>query len=456
MDDDSAITNESEETKLLETLISLCDDLAWCRSANEESLFNLTNPLASSPRLVRLAEAFGLMLIKLEARSVELEDLVADLRARNAELDETRRQLARRNAFLQETLAGTWLQDPIVGESEALGQVMERAIAVSRYPINTMIIGPTGSGKEALAKFIFFNSPRRGGDFVAVNCSAIPETLFESEMFGIEKGVATGVDRRRGLIEAADGGTLFLDEVGDMSLACQAKLLRVVEERRVRRVGARVSKEVDLHIISATNSDLAQEVEAKRFREDLWYRLNVVELKLPPLKERGSDALLLAKHFLKLHAIRLGRPELSLGREAETVILNYSWPGNVRELANEMEKATALAVGPELKPRDLSEKLWAEVHLETPIALALNPLAPDPLIPKSLASGHFDPAQQAPSSLDLSRKKPLKALSDRAVIDALARHGGNKTQTAIELGISREGLRKKLARMAPGDVPGQK
>jgi DNA-binding NtrC family response regulator len=375
------------------------------------------------------------MLVRLEARSVELEDLVADLRERNAELDRTRQLLTSRNLFLQETMAGTWRQDPIVGECDALAQVVERALAVSRYPINTMILGPTGSGKEALAKFIFFNSPRRSGNFVAVNCSAIPEALFESEMFGIEKGVATGVDKRRGLIETADGGTLFLDEVGDMSLSCQVKLLRVLEERRVRRVGAREAKEVNLHVISATNADLAKRVEAKSFREDLWYRLNVVELKLPPLIERGHDVLLLAKHFLKLHAIKLGRSELSLSPPVRAALMAYPWPGNVRELANEMERATALAKGPELTLADLSEKFRAPAQTQGPAAQG--------------APGDNAPAQGG-------KPLPLRTLSDLAVIEALARNDGNKTKAALELGFSREGLRKRLAKIGPGLARGLK
>jgi DNA-binding NtrC family response regulator len=447
----------------LENLIALCDDLAWCRPASEEALYGLTNPQVTSPRLARLAEAFGLLLVRLEARSVELEDMVADLTDRNAELDRTRRLLSSRNEFLQETMAGTWRQDPIVGECDALAQVVERALAVSRYPINTMILGPTGSGKEALAKFIFFNSQRRNGNFVAVNCSAIPESLFESEMFGIEKGVATGVDRRRGLIETADGGTLFLDEVGDMSLSCQVKLLRVLEERKVRRVGSREAKAVNLHVISATNADLAKEVEAKRFREDLWYRLNVVELKVPALKERGLDILLLARHFLKLHAIKLGRLELTLSREVQAALMSYPWPGNVRELANEMERATALAQGPELTLNDLSDKLKVPsppASTDSPVK-SKAPAAQDQsyLDLYERLKDSFDPVgQNAPSPPPGpgTRGRLLRTLSDMAVIEALARNDGNKTKAAAELGLSREGLRKRLTKIGPGLARGIK
>jgi DNA-binding NtrC family response regulator len=310
--------------------------------------------------------------------------------------------------------------------------VVEKARAAARYPINTLILGPTGSGKEVLAKFIFFCSPRREKSFVAVNCSAIPEALFESEMFGIEKGVATGVDRRAGLLEAADGGTLFLDEVGELSLACQAKLLRVLEERRVRRVGSRQAQEVDLHVISATNVDLVQAVKNKRFRDDLLYRLNVLELRLPPLSERGRDVHSLARHFLKLHATRLGRPELSIGPEVEAALTAYPWPGNVRELNNELERAAALAKGPVLRLADLSERLTG---------------------PKAEGSDRLEAEGQAPGQAQAvwtgqtERQGKLKDLSREAVVEALRRHGGNKTGAARELGVSREGLRKMLLRI---------
>jgi DNA-binding NtrC family response regulator len=415
------------EGQLLETLISLCDDLAWGRPAKEEDLYRLTSSSVAPPDLARLAEAFGLMLVKLEARTLELDSLVACLRNQNLELEEARNQLSKRNELLQETLAGSWQQSPFLGQCEAVVEVVKKARAAARYPINTLILGPTGTGKEVLAKFIFFCSPRSEKNFVAVNCSAIPESLFECEMFGREKGVAPGGDRRAGLLESADGGTLFLDEVGELSLACQAKLLRVLEERRVRRVGSRQDQEVDLHVISATNADLTQAVKAKRFREDLLWRLNVVELRIPPLSERGRDVYILAKHFLRLHATRLGRPELTIGEQAEAALMAYSWPGNVRELNNEMERAAALAKGPVLELCDLSERLLA---------------------PKSTESQSFAEALSKAKALSqtpaLGR---LKDISEAAIQEALRRHGGNKTRAARDLGLSREGLRKMLQRL---------
>ena len=187
-------------------------------------------------------------------------------------------------------------------------KIIQLALTIARRPINTLILGPTGSGKEVIAKLIHFNSPRCQGPFIAVNCTAIPDSLFESEMFGIEKGVATGVSARKGLIEEASGGTLFLDELADMTLPNQAKLLRVLEEREVMRVGSSKPISVDIKIIAATNVNLEEAVRKGTFRQDLYYRINVAEIRLPPLKERGDDILLLAQLFLERHCAYMGRP----------------------------------------------------------------------------------------------------------------------------------------------------
>ncbi|UQZ90974.1 sigma-54-dependent Fis family transcriptional regulator [Deltaproteobacteria bacterium Smac51] len=405
----------SHDDELLRRLTRLCEDLAWDRPADEELLYSLTDPGGVPPELAALAEAFGLMLVKLEARKMHQESLITDLSARNLELDEARAELARRNVALSLAVEETFHSRRLVGQCPAIRQVADLALSIAKRPINTMILGPTGSGKEVVAKMIHYNSPRRENNFVAVNCTAIPETLFESEMFGIEKGVATGVAQRRGLVEEADGGTLFLDEVADMSLTNQAKLLRVLEEREIRRVGAAKDKPVDLMVISAANIDLNKAVAEKKFREDLFYRLNVAEVRLPPLAERGEDVLLLAANFLESHARRLGRTGLSLTRAAQTALLAYGWPGNVRELNNEMERAAALTVGEAIEPEDLSLKIRA----------AALEVAPAP------AAGR------------------LADMEKRTVEAALARHGGNKSRAAKELGLSREGLRKKMKKLWP-------
>ena len=259
------------EQAFLDTLINLCDDLAWGRPASEDRLFALTKEGAGPKNYVRLAEAFGMMLVKVESREYHRSQLIADLKTRNAELEEAHRLLAERNTHLMRTIQENYQTKKIVGQCEAMRKVIQLALTIARRPINTLILGPTGAGKEVIAKAIHFNSPRREGPFVAVNCTAIPDSLFESEMFGIEKGIATGVNARKGLIEEASGGTLFLDELADMTLPNQAKLLRVLEEREVLRVGSSKPVSVDIKLIAATNANLEEAVRKGNFREDLYY-----------------------------------------------------------------------------------------------------------------------------------------------------------------------------------------
>ena len=251
---------KNDSAKVLERLIRLCDDLAWGRPADENALFELTKTGASTPELERLAEAFGMMTVKVEAREFQRAGLIEELEQRNRELEEARARLQERNVHLVETLRREYNVRRVIGHCEAMKRVVSQALAIARRPINTLILGPTGTGKEVIAKTIHYHSPRREAPFVAVNCTAIPDSLFESEMFGIEKGVATGVSARRGLVEEASGGTLFLDELADMSLANQAKLLRVLEEREVLRVGSARPVPVDIKVIAATNVNLEKAV----------------------------------------------------------------------------------------------------------------------------------------------------------------------------------------------------
>ena len=317
------------EQAFLDTLINLCDDLAWGRPASEDRLFALTKEGAGPKNYVRLAEAFGMMLVKVESREYHRSQLIADLKTRNAELEEAHRLLAERNTHLMRTIQENYQTKKIVGQCEAMRKVIQLALTIARRPINTLILGPTGAGKEVIAKAIHFNSPRREGPFVAVNCTAIPDSLFESEMFGIEKGIATGVNARKGLIEEASGGTLFLDELADMTLPNQAKLLRVLEEREVLRVGSSKPVSVDIKLIAATNANLEEAVRKGNFREDLYYRINVAEIRVPPLRDRGDDILLLAQLFLERHCAYMGRPRLSLSPAVCRQLLQYGWPGNV-------------------------------------------------------------------------------------------------------------------------------
>ena len=416
-----------KNARTLALLIRLCDDLAWGRPANEDALFALTREGSSSPELERLAEAFGMMIVKVEAREFHRAELLEKVEQLSQELEKSRLRMHEENRQVVETLQKEYNVRRIIGRCPAMRQVVAQALAIARRPINTLILGPSGTGKEIFAKTIHYHSPRRDAPFVAVNCTAIPDSLFESEMFGIEKGVATGVSARRGLVEEASGGTLFLDELADMSLPNQAKLLRVLEEREVLRVGSARPVPVDIKVIAATNVDLRQAVARGRFREDLYYRLNVAELTLPPLRERGDDILLLARHLLAQHAHNMERAALTLAPATQQCLLAYDWPGNVRELSNEMERAAALTVDTVIRPSDLSPKLLA--------ALARHGCI------KTSATAPREPLPDIRATFNLEQAERL--LVQRA-LDACQ---GNKSRAAELLGITREGLRKKLLRL---------
>ena len=352
---DEAMTPDQ---KLLDLMVRICHSVAFetaesdletavalkQKEAQIKALFNLTDQGRYSETITGLAESFGLMLVKLEARELRQKDLITDLERKNLELEAAREILGNQNISLKASLRDRYQPARFVGQCPRMMAVKKLALSIAKRPINTLILGGSGTGKEVFAKMIHFNSPRAGNPFVAINCTAIPEALFESEMFGICKGVATGVAQRKGIFEQAHTGTLFLDEIGDMSLANQAKLLRALEEQEVTPVGGAKPVKVDVKIISATNADLKTAVAENRFREDLYYRLNVVEMTLPPLKDRGEDILILAEKLLAKNCSDLGRSPIALSPEARQCLLAYDWPGNVRELNNEMERAAALTL----------------------------------------------------------------------------------------------------------------
>jgi two-component system response regulator HydG len=292
-----------------------------------------------------------------------------------------------------------------------------------------LVTGESGTGKELIARTIHANSPRRSAPFVAINCAAIPDNLLEAELFGIEKGVATGVDRRAGKFEAAEGGTIFLDEVGELPLPVQAKLLRVLEERVVERLGSTRSIPVKARVVAATNRNLAVEVAAGRFREDLFYRLNVVPVKLPALRERIGDVRVLATAFLRRFAERQGRPVRGFTPEALAALETYHWPGNVRELANEIERIVTIWEGGELVDvGDLAE------HIRQAQA----------------RPAHFVEELEVGDIKEVVGK--LVERAERQLIRAaLARAGDNRARAATLLGLTREGLRKKMLRYGMQD-----
>ncbi|MCG8420622.1 MAG: sigma 54-interacting transcriptional regulator [Proteobacteria bacterium] len=309
--------------------------------------------------------------------------------------------------------------ESIIGESRAMKQVLSQLQKVLDTRATVCIEGETGTGKELIASAIHYQSKRRDKMFVAQNCAALPENLLESELFGHKKGSFTSADSdKKGLFEIADGGTLFLDEVGEMPLSLQAKVLRVLQEGTIRPVGATSEKQVDVRIICATNRDLAAEVEKGNFRQDLYYRLMVFPIRLPPLRERREDTPLLADHFLKRYRQEYRLNVAGFSQEALDALSSYHWPGNIRELENEVQRLVIQA----------EPNTWLEVsHLSPRLRKIEGTLA-----------------RIAPKKGTL--KEMMEQVERWLLAEALREHGNNKTRTAQTLGITREGLHKKLAK----------
>ncbi len=267
--------------------------------------------------------------------------------------------LLRENTVLHKKLEEKAAIQGIIGEHPKIREVFRVVNKIAPTSSTVLIYGESGTGKELVARAIHDQSPRREKPFFAINCAAIPDALIESELFGHEKGSFTGASSREiGLFEAATGGTVFLDEIGEMNVSLQAKLLRAIQEKEIRRVGGKVNIPVDVRIIAATNKDLEQEIKKGQFREDLFYRLNVIRITLPPLRERGSDIVALADFFVKKYAVATGMPVTSIAKPALKLLLNYSWPGNVRQLESVIERGVLMAEGSSITPEDLP----VEVH----------------------------------------------------------------------------------------------
>jgi len=399
---------------LLEHLMKLTQQVSRGRYGRPEGIFELTKTGTYPERIVELAESFGMMIVKVEAREFQLQQTIEDLKKANSELDAARKQLAHENVNLRHNLRQKFSPGRIIGRSPKIRDILEKIEKVADTPIHILITGETGTGKELFAKAIHYHSSRNAKPFVALNCSALPESLIESELFGIEKGVATGVEKRIGKIEQADGGTLFLDEIGDMSLASQAKILRVLQEHELERLGGRENIPVDIKIIAATNKDLRQEIKDKTFREDLFFRLNVLHLDVPPLKERKDDIPLLLMAFCESYARNLNRFPMKIDPDVMENLRHYPWPGNVRELENEIERAVALTCSDTITMEDFSEQVLGHFSRESFKAI---------------------PAIDNLREMEIATIK--KVMSDVK---------GNKTEAARRLGLSREGLRKKLKR----------
>src|SRR5579859_7551829 len=275
--------------------------------------------------------------------------------------------LQQENLLLKRRLEGKFEIEGIIGQDPAIQEVVRLVRRVAPSNSTVLIQGESGTGKEVVAKAIHRLSPRAARQFVAINCSAIPENLIENELFGHERGAFTGATERKiGLFESADKSTLFLDEIGDLGSGVQAKILRVLQEREVRRVGGNESFRVDVRLLAATNHNLAEEVAEERFREDLYYRVNVVTITLPPLRSRRSDIPVLANHFLAKFSQLAGGRVKEVSREAMEVLLDYSWPGNIRQLESAIERAVLLCDGESITPRDLPAEVLARKSFVRP------------------------------------------------------------------------------------------
>jgi DNA-binding NtrC family response regulator/predicted hydrocarbon binding protein len=347
-----------------------------------------------------------------------LEDLRETIEEQQRSLQKQENRIIRLQSKLQQLQNFTHM----LGSSESLSKAIEIAQRVSPVDSTVLILGESGTGKELMARGIHENSRRTDKLFIAVNCSALPETLQEAELFGYAKGAFTGAtSTQAGLFESANGGTLFLDEIGDLTLSAQTKILRALEEGEIKRIGENKIRKVDVRIVAATNKDLQKMLQEQNFREDLYYRLNVVSLELPPLRKRDNDPLLLAEHFLKEFAQKFSKKIKRINTEAKHAIASYSWPGNIRELKNVIERAVILASGPTIGLDDLPATISA-VKNNQRVAGGSQDFA------------KFQLRQELSNILDESER----------IAKALKLAQGNREEAAALLGISRTTLWRKM------------
>ena len=342
----------------------------------------------------------------------------------------------------------------VVGESPVMRALLDQArqIAALDETPPVLITGETGTGKGLVARTIHASGARSGKPFIDVNCTALPATLMEAELFGHERGAFTDAKESKiGLFEAAEGGFIFLDEIGDLELALQGKLLRAIEDRVVRRVGGIRDRKIDVRILSATNRDLEREVERDRFRRDLYFRLAVILLRLPPLRERGEDVLILAERYLRRFSVKYGKDVRRIGAEARQLMLSYPWPGNVRELSHVIERAVLWSKGQEVGPDHLS--------LTRPVEEGADRRTAGPAVRASGAAeglggeARSEVATEIPSARPPARPPTPMTLDqwERSLLEqALRDSGGNQTRAAQQLGISRDTLRYRMKKYGIG------
>jgi DNA-binding NtrC family response regulator len=469
---------------LFHDVVEFCDQVIAGRREEAHALLRgLPTPLAG-PRGdgAPLLRALERLLDSVEEREAKLTDLVAELAALRAAQESRAEKLRRENSDLRAGLPGAFKQAAALTNNPAMRLAFKQAARVASVPVPVLLTGETGTGKGLVARYIHYSGSRAKSPLVSLNCAAIPASLLESELFGIEKGVASGVSERMGHFENASGGTLVLDEIGDMPVECQAKILKAIEDKSIIRVGGRKPLPVDVRLVSATHRNLEEACAKGNFRPDLFYRLQVIHIHIPPLRERRGDIHPLAAHFLRAVAERYGLAAATFAPESLCLLESYAWPGNVRELEHEVERAALLAAEPLIQPWDFSPRLTAACPLLRPGAK--NAAGADPGRAVNLAEklgAHPDLLQSilrrmaaysfkaAPFAAVPAREQrtacrpspvtgeaggfaetaPPSLLEAERELAQRALHvcGNNKTHAARWLGLSREGLRKKLKRL---------
>jgi Nif-specific regulatory protein len=364
----------------------------------------------------------------VESLSLHAAVALENVRAMS-EMETRQQRLIEENQILRKEVEERFSTRSILGSTPSIQHIRSLLEKNAGSDVSVLITGENGTGKELSARAIHYMSSRGAKPFVAVNCAALPEQLVESELFGIEKGVATGVERRVGRIESANGGTLFLDEIGDLSMTAQAKLLRVLQEREVDWVGGRKPVAVDIRLVAATNKDLKEEIQRGHFRQDLFFRLNVVHVRMPALREIRGDISMLATHFLRKQSREMDREIDGFDPEAMRALTAYDWPGNIRELENEVKRAAVLTAGKLISFDDLSETIKEE---------RLEPVESGPV---TTTSG---------GKSKQSLKDRVTVLEIQMIRDAMTQTSNDKRRTAKILGLSHQGLLNKLKRYGLG------
>ena len=419
--DDGAVAIEEVRKRSFDLILM---DIRMMKVSGIEALEQIKKINATLPVMIMTAFA------SVETAVSALKKGAYDYLTKPLDFDELQIKIARATEhslqkkeieYLKERLGEKFDRQNMIGQSPAMVKLLEIVEQVAPTQATILITGESGTGKEMIANAIHFNSNRKQSPFIKINCAALTETLLESELFGHEKGAFTGADRRReGKFLQADGGSIFLDEVSEMSPAMQVKLLRVLQERELTRVGGQEVLKVDVRVIAASNKDLKKEIQQGRFREDLFYRLNVVALHVPPLRERQGDVPLMAQQFLKMFAEKNSKSISGFTPQAMQKLGQYAWPGNVRELMNTVERAVVLS---------RTDRVDAD-ELVFPMA--------DQISSNDPALGNLSKPAGGVENL------PLEEVEKRSILEALEATGGNKSEAARRLGITRKTLRKKL------------